>query len=105
MPFRNQLERDLHFAKHGHNFQAADAVEYKRMADAFMFGPMTIAMSECARANATDRLRYNIANRNFGVANVVPAFLKTFYLVPMHTLARHGGSQNYFAYECGRAGI
>jgi hypothetical protein len=38
MPFLNKWERDIHFAKHGHEFGAADAADYERMADVFMSG-------------------------------------------------------------------
>ena|ERR1700691_97410 len=105
MPFINEFERDIHFSKHGHKFGATDAIEYEKMADAFMFGGVTISMRECIRPNQVDRLRFNLANRHFGAANVAPAFLKTFYPIPLHTLARHGGAGNYFAYECSRTNL
>jgi hypothetical protein len=105
MPFATQFERDIHFRKHGHKFGTASPDEYENMADAFMFCPMRLSMRECARANTVDRLRFNIVNRHFGAANIAPEFLKTFYPVPLHTVAKHGGSINYFAYECGRTDI
>jgi hypothetical protein len=105
MPFANDYERDIHFSKHGHSVGTASAVEYEAMAETFMFGAMTMAMRECTRGNATDRLRINMANYRFGVANIVPAFLKTFYTVPRHTIAHHGGTLAYFNYECGRTDL
>lgn len=102
MPFLSQFQRDIHFQKHGREFNAADAVEYERMADEFMFGAMTLVMRECVRANGNERLRFSVAHHHFGAANLAPEFIKTFYRVPMHTVNRHGGSASYFNYECGR---
>lgn len=103
MPFANEYERDIHFSKHGRKFGTANAADYESMADAFMFGAMTLTMRECIQANTVNRLRFNSFNRHFGVANVAaPEFLKTFYPVPLHTIAHHHGPANYFAYQCGR---
>src|ERR1700730_6756653 len=88
--FSNQEERDIHFQKHGRKVGAADAMAYETLADPFMFGAMTISMSECTRPNTVDRLRYNYLNRHFGVASrPEPVFLKTFYPISMHTIAHH----------------
>ena len=105
MPFANAEERDLHFKKHGHKFNAPNAIAYEQMADAFMFGPRTLTTREDFRANLIDRLRYNFANRHFGVASIAPEFVRTFYPVPLHTVNHHGGSAAYFAYECARTDI
>jgi|SRR5271167_3000936 len=105
MPFVNDLERDIHFKKHGLKVGAADSLAYERMADSFMFDSLTLTMRECLRANNTDRLRYNDSNRRFGVACRVPEYVKTFYLVPMHTVNHHGGHPGYFAHECARTDL
>jgi hypothetical protein len=102
MPFETQFSRDIHFQKHGHKFGAVNAIQYENMADNFMFGAMTMSMAECIRANAIDRLRYNYMNRHLGVASVAPVFVRTFYPVPQHTVAHHGGAASFFTYECGR---
>jgi hypothetical protein len=91
MPFSSVNERDIHFAKHGQKVGAADAAQYENMADAFMFGAMTLSMAECVRTD-TDRVRLNYLNRHFGVAQVAPEFVKTFYPVAQHTVAHHGGA-------------
>jgi hypothetical protein len=105
MPFANEFERDIHFSKHGHKVGATSAVEYERMADEFMFSTMTLSTRECVRPNGAHRLRFNLANRYFGAANITPEFVKTFYPIAVHTLARHGGGAAYFGYECGRINL
>jgi hypothetical protein len=105
MPFTNQIQRDLHFLKHGHKFGAANADEYEKMAEDFMYGPMKISMRECTRPNKAHRLRYNDLNRHFGAACVAPAVLMTFYPVPSRTIHHHGGNAAYFAHECGRTDL
>lgn len=105
VPFASELERDLHFTKHGHKFGVSDAVQYEMMADDFMFGAMRISMTECVRPNMIDRLRYNYSNRHFGVAAVAPPYLKTFYPVPFHTIARYRVAANFFAHECSRTDL
>jgi len=99
MPFSNADERDLHYAKHGHNFHAADPLDYERMADLFMFGQMALTTSEGLRTNGADRVRFNSLHRHFGAANITPEYVKTFYEVPAHTIKHHGGSRAYFEYE------
>jgi hypothetical protein len=105
MPFANPYERDIHFQKHGHKFNAADATDYENMADAFMYGAMTIIMRECMQPNMINRLRYNLANRYFGVACLAPVFVKTFFPVPLHTVTHHGGGTGFFAHQCGRTDL
>jgi hypothetical protein len=102
MPFANTFERDLHFAKHGHKFGAADALEYERMADAFMFGLMGVDTQECIRPGGIDRVRFDFSTHHEGVACIIPEFVRTFYPVRQLTIARHGGEEGYFAYECAR---
>ena len=99
MPFATPFERDIHFTKHGRKFGAVNAVQYEDMADAFMFGAMTLSMREGIRPNLIDRIRFNLANRHFGVACRAPEFVKTFYPVPIHTLQHYGGGAAYFSFE------
>jgi pyocin large subunit-like protein len=54
MPFANELERAIHFAKHGHEFGASTEIDHERMADAFLSHPMTMTMRECIRPNRLD---------------------------------------------------
>ena len=102
VPFANTFERDLHFAKHGHKFGAADALQYERMADVFMFGGIGVETHECIRPRNTDRVRFDFGTHYEGVACIVPEFVRTFYPVRAATIARHGDEAGYFAYECGR---
>lgn len=104
MPFANAYERDIHFVKHGHKFGASDALEYERMADEFMFGPLGAQTHECIRPEGIDRIRFDFGTRYEGVACRAPEFLRTFYPVRTTTIARHGGEAAYFAYECSRRG-
>ena len=102
MPFQDTLERDLHFAKHGHEFGAADAAEYERMADAFMFDPINVDVWECIRTNRIDRLRFGYSSHRLGVASILPVFIRTFHLVGAVNIASHGGTRGYFRWQCGR---
>lgn len=106
MPFSSVEERALHFRKHGGRVGASTELEYEEMADAFMTGRMTLIMRECIR-NGKDRVRMNIANRHLGVAIVVSGVLRTYYVVPLHSIKSHGqGSVTaYFNYECSRTDL
>jgi hypothetical protein len=107
MPFCNAWERDTHFVKHGDKFRAADALEYERIADAFMFGAQGQDAQECIRPNGVDRVRFDFWTRYFCVSRLdpVPECLRTFYPVERVTIAYHGGSARYLQYECGRIGL
>jgi len=102
VPFKNPTERAIHFAKHGHQFQVADEFIYEQLADAFMFGGMNANMEQCFRPSGNDRLRLNFLLVHFGVASVMPEFVKTFYPVQQKTITWHGGNAGFFTYECGR---
>lgn len=105
MPFANQIERDIHFQKHGHKFGIATAADYEQLADAFLFGAMNASTGECIRPNAIDRLRFNNANRHFGVACMAPICVRSFYPVELMKINRHGGSAGFFSYECARVNL
>jgi hypothetical protein len=104
MPFCNAWERDTHFEKHGSKFRAVDALEYERMAEAFMFGALGVGVGECVRPSGEDRVRLDYGTRFFCVSRLVPApeCLRTFYPVKRAVIAYHGGPANYLQYECGR---
>jgi hypothetical protein len=102
MPFSDALERDIHFAKHGHEFGAADAGKYERMADAFMFDPIAADVGECIRHNGVDRLRFGYSSHHLGVACTGPVFVRTFYVVGAINIACHRGTRGYFRWQCGR---
>lgn len=110
MPFADGFERDLHFKKHGHKFGAADAVEYERMADHFMYGPLDPDARECTRpvgpTGVQDKVRFDFGTHYEAIACIVPSFLRTFFPVELRFILRRGGETGYFAYECGRmAGV
>jgi len=105
MPFANTQQRDMHFARHGHEFGAADALQYEQLADAFMIMPLAITMRECIRPNGTDRVRINVANKHFGVGVVSSNVIQTYYIVPLRKLIRRGGVAQFFQYECGRTDL
>jgi hypothetical protein len=77
VPFQNDYERASHFAKHGKDFGAVDEFESERMADRFMFGRMAVTTRQCVRPNGDDRIRHNFTSADFGVANVLPEFVRT----------------------------
>jgi len=78
VPFQNAYERAIHFAKHGKDFGAADEFEYERMADRFLFGRMVLGTQQCIRPNGNDRVRFSFTSGDFGVATVLPEFVRTF---------------------------
>lgn len=98
------MERDLHFTKHGHKFGAADASEYERMADEFMFGAQPVDARDCMRPNYGDRVRFGFVSHLEGVARRIPApeCVRTFFPAKRTTIARHGGEAGYFRFECDR---
>jgi hypothetical protein len=102
MPFFDQLDRDTHFLKHGHEFGATDALEYERMADAFMFDALEGDARECTRPGGIDRLRLGFNTRRLGVACTNPVFVRTFYVVTVISVASHGGAKGYFRWQCAR---
>jgi len=102
MPFQDTLERDIHFAKHGSEFGAIDAVEYERMADTFMFSAMALEVHECIRPQGQDRIRFGFITFRLGVACVAPQFIRTFHVVGLRTVRSHRDSVGYFAWQCGR---
>lgn len=102
MPFANTFERDLHYAKHGHHFGAADAFEYERLADDFLYGPMGADTHECIRPLGKDRVRFDYGTHFEGVACRLPEFVRTFYPVGLGLIRRRGGEAGYFTHECGR---
>jgi len=105
VPFQNAYERATHFAKHGKDFGAVDEFEYERMADRFLFGQMPAETQQCLRPNGDDRIRFDFISVDFGVANVLPEFVRTFYRVKTVKIARHGGPAGFFAYECARVNL
>lgn len=102
MPFANPAERDLHYAKHGHQFGAVDPLEYERLADDFLYGAMAVSTHECIRPDRIDRVRFDYGTHFEGVACRQPDFIRTFFAVDLRRVRRRGGEAGYFAYECGR---
>ena len=102
MPFANPLERATHFVRHGAEFGCATEAEYEVLAEQFLFGPMDVYTRQCVRPNGNDRLRFRAIDRDFGVACVRPAFIRTFYKVRLLKIHRHGGPEAFFRYECAR---
>jgi pyocin large subunit-like protein len=105
MPFANPLERATHFLRHGAQFGCATEDEYEELAEDFLFGAMDAGTKECVRPKGKDRLRFRGINRNFGVACVQPAFVRTFYRVRLLKIQRHGGPDAFFADECARINL
>jgi hypothetical protein len=81
MPFASLWERDIHYAKHGHEFGAAHPAEYEWLADAFMYGAMPATTRGCTRPRTMDRIRFDFGSYHEGVARTAPAVLKTFSIV------------------------
>jgi pyocin large subunit-like protein len=103
VPFASVMQRDIHFKKHGHGFGATTAVDYERMADAFMFQGMNATTHECTRPNGNLRNRMDFNTVHFGVAVIRRTRVLTFYIPTADTISRHGGVAQLFADYCGRA--
>jgi hypothetical protein len=102
VPFVNVLELNIHFAKHGHKFGAATPADYEALADAFLGGAMNATTQECTRPNAVDYLRFDSANRHFGVLCLTNNCVRTFYPASARLIARRGGTAAFFTFECAR---
>ena len=102
MPFANDMERELHFWKHGEEFGATDSLEYERLADAFMYGPLGVDTHQCFRPGGIDRVRFDYGTHFEGVACTRPEAVRTFYTVGLGLIRRHGGEAGYFVHECNR---
>ena len=107
MPFANHYERDIHFQKHRHEFQAQDADEYERMADAFMSARRSPDIMQCFRRGGEDQVRLSYSTRYFGVARISPepGYIKTFHIVDEQKIRRHGDIFQYFRFECNRVDV
>jgi hypothetical protein len=105
MPFANDMERELHFWKHGDEFGATDSLEYERLADSFMHGAIGIETHECFRPGGLDRVRFDYGTHFEGIANTRTKTVRTFYTVGLGLIRKHGGEAGYFAYECGRVNL
>ena len=105
MPFATSLDRATHFIRHGTEFGCATEIEYEQLAEQFLFGPLEAVTLECVRPNGNDRLRFRPTNRDFGVACVIPAFIRTFYRERLLKIQKHGGPNGFFGYECARINL
>lgn len=117
MPFCSELERDMHFKKHRHEFNANDAADYERMADEFMSAPLSATIGQCVRPPAgrrgrqpgarQDRVRFGFNSYDLGVSRLVPVpeCIKTFYKIAPHRVAYYGGPQRYLNHECARMDV
>jgi hypothetical protein len=102
VPFSTVYKRDSHFQRHGHQFGAANAIEYEQMADSFMFGVMNGTTQERLRPNGRMKNRMDFATIHFGSAEVARPIVATFYIPHPDTIARHGGAIQLFADYCAR---
>ena len=102
MPFRDATQLRLHFLRHGREFGLATAADYERMADEFMFGPMNADTRECNRPGGRRRCRLDFRAVHFGIAARARAFVVTFYRPTASMIAKHGGVNGFFVYECAR---
>jgi len=114
--FLNQRQRDRKFTKHGAEFGASNAEEYKELADVFLSGSVLRGVHEHARLGG-DRLRYDPKTESFGVLDA-SGIIRTFFKpIPCSSIADllaraiainsgtcHGHATNllYFQSECRR---
>jgi len=107
VPFANDIERDIHFLRHGHKFgiPGLTVAQYVQMADTFLHGAMNISMRECVRPNRTDRLRSDLVREFFGVAIDGTMTVRTFYPPEQRKILKHGGMAGFHAYECARTNL
>jgi hypothetical protein len=96
------MQLNIHFQKHGYKFGLKTAAEYEQMADTFMFGMMNADTRECNRPGKKRRCRLEFTAVHFGVAQRIPAFLLSFYPPAASMIAKHGGLNGFFTFECAR---
>jgi hypothetical protein len=100
VPFANANQRAIHFARHRHEFGAADEFEYERLADAFMTGPVHIDLYECINPTGTnDRNRLDGSTRHFGVA-YGQLVLRTYHIRDAFSIAYRGGPAGFVTHKC-----
>src|SRR5207249_1955029 len=109
----NQLNR--HYAEHGTDFGASNALEYEMLADAFLGGVKPAHVHECERSRG-DILRFDPLTNAYGVIDKTGVIRTYFKPLPCssvpaaHRLAMrhsgrcHGYANNllYFESECNR---
>jgi filamentous hemagglutinin len=78
--FLNARQRNRHFAEHGADFGASNAIDYEASADLFLGGTVPSGVHECTRKQG-DKLRYDPKTQNYGVIgsnDVIRTFLSRF---------------------------
>jgi hypothetical protein len=100
VPFANAYNRSIHFARHGHEFGAADEFEYERLADTFMSGPIHADIHECVNPTGTnDRIRLNAVNRHLGVG-YGSLVIRTYHVRDAFSISYRGGPAGFVAHKC-----
>jgi len=100
VPFASAYKLASHFVAHGHEFGAANEIEYERMADMFMSQPMQPDLYECIRLTGMgDRIRLDGAIGYYGVAYGTLT-IRTFHTKTQYQIAHAGGPQGYVNRKC-----
>ncbi len=79
VPFKHRYSLERHFVRHGHEFHAASADEYERLAEAFMMEQLRAGALECRRTNG-DLVRFDPRTNEFGVLSAA-GHIATFMIV------------------------
>lgn len=97
MPFEDRQDLLEHFADHWDEFGVGTPEEYERLADAFMFGPLSANIEECVRVQG-GFCRYDRDTQEYGTVNA-QGFLCTYFIPDP---AIHGERTNleYFHKRC-----
>ncbi len=100
VPFANQRQLAIHFAKHAHKFGLSTEREYEEMADAFMSQAINADLFECTSPHGSQR-RYRLQGSTlyFGVAVQVTVLI-TFHPRDAHGVAMRGGPAGFVAHQC-----
>jgi pyocin large subunit-like protein len=96
--FANDIERRDHYKRHKADFpRAGSAVEYERLAVAFLNAEPDAAIMDHERRNG-DRVRYHVLTDQFAVVRW-DGIIKTYFIAKVSI---HGCSSNldYFYQEC-----
>lgn len=83
--FLNARQRNRHFAEHGADFGASNAVDYEASADLFLGGAAPAGVKECRRKQG-DKLRYDPTTESYGVVDGNDVIRTFFKPVPCATL-------------------
>lgn len=114
--FRDPIDLQHHFWKHGAEFGITTADEYEALADVFLGGPRPASVLECQRRKDADILRFDDQTSFFGAIRVTRVIRTLYKPIPCASLPvgararmvrerrchREASNLLYFRLECAK---